>query len=171
MKVYQDLNIRGGREALQAFLTELDNTLAEGWNRDRDQEAKVLSGLYGRMYCYACSERPGRPQSQLWMRWDRDQGLTVSNILAAQHSSLTPDQYNSILADFFRVCAEPAAKRVATQHSFLGNPIFSSKSSCRHERRSCCVHFLALRTEEVSTPRTRSAGTSSSRPRIARGPP
>jgi hypothetical protein len=137
MKVYQELNIRGGREALQSFLAELDHTLAEGWTRDRDQEAQVLSGLYGRMYCYTCSDRPRRPPSQLWIVWNRDQSLKVSNILAAQYTLLNPDQYNAILADFFRVCVEPAAKRISAVTLELG------ESEVRIE------DFLSARTAQL----------------------
>ena len=44
----------------------------------------------------------------------------VSNILAQEFSSLTYDQYNSILFDFHETCAEPAAKDVGADLE-LGN--------------------------------------------------
>jgi hypothetical protein len=109
MKVYQDLTIRGSKQSLHEFISALDLHLIAGWTRRQEREAEVNMYATGKMYCFACTARAGRPESELWIATNRDGNLYVSNIVAKEHSSLSHDQYNSILADFDKKCIQPAA--------------------------------------------------------------
>jgi hypothetical protein len=110
MKVYQDLILRGNRQALDSFIAELDRHLTDGWTRKHAREAEVSKEAFGKMYCFACTAKVDRPACELWVATHSDGGLYVSNILADELSSLTYDQYNDILANFNEACIGPAAK-------------------------------------------------------------
>lgn len=109
MKVYRDLIIRGSREVLSEFVARVTEHLSGGWSRQYDREAEVNKAAFGRMYCFACTAKGTRPASELWLATNSDGSLYVSNILADEHSSLTYETYNGILADFYRICVEPDA--------------------------------------------------------------
>jgi len=110
MKVYQDLNIYGSRQALDAFIVRLDQCLADGWTRSEAREAEIgHSGAFGRMLCFLCAPEGMRPASELWIATHSDGSLYVSNIWAPEFRSLSYDQYNSILSEFYESCVKPAA--------------------------------------------------------------
>jgi hypothetical protein len=121
MKIYGDLVIRGSQQALKEFIAALEPRLTGGWTRHYKREAEVSKAALGRMYCFACTADGARPASELWVATRSDGSLYVSNILAQEFSSLTYDQYNLILSDFYERCAQPAAKAVGIAVE-LGNP-------------------------------------------------
>ena len=110
--MYGDLIVSGNRPALEKFIDVLEQKLTGGWTRHHAREAEVSKAALGRMYCFACTSDGVRPASELWIATHSDGSLYVSNILAQEFSSLTYDQYNAILFDFYETCAEPAAKTV-----------------------------------------------------------
>jgi hypothetical protein len=112
MKVYGELTVRGDGQALENFIVALEHHLTNGWSRYREREAEVKRAALGPMYCFACTARDSRPASELWMATHTEGYLYVSNILAQEFSSLTYDQYNAILSDFYHSCAKPAAENV-----------------------------------------------------------
>jgi hypothetical protein len=121
MKVYQDLTIRGRQQDLDQFVDTLEGRLTGGWFRRHDREAEVSSRALGKLYCYACTADRSRPESELWVATKTDGSMYVSNIWAREFSSLTYDQYNSILSNFYETCIRPAAK-LANVTIDLGNP-------------------------------------------------
>jgi hypothetical protein len=109
MKVYRDLLIRGGRQALGRFIVDLERRLADGWTRYYARESEVRSAALGTMYCFSCTPAGQRPASELWVATNPDGSLYVSNVLAKEYSSLTYDQYNAIVQEFHDSFALPAA--------------------------------------------------------------
>ena len=73
------------------------------------------------MYCFSCTAKSERPASELWIATHSDGSLYVSNILAQEFSSLSHDQYNAVLANFYGTCAKPAS-RIAGVDIELSNP-------------------------------------------------
>ena len=121
MKVYGDLIVRGDEKALKRFIVALEQRLTNGWSRYHEREAEVGRLALGSMYCFACKAQGSRPASELWLVTSSDGHLFVSNILAREFSSLTYDQYNAIISDFYRTCAKPAADSAQVSIE-LGNP-------------------------------------------------
>jgi hypothetical protein len=110
MKVYQDFVIRGTRPGPDRFINDLEQRLTDGWDRSHARESEVNRSVLGRMYCFSCTAAGVRPASELWMATRSDGALHVSNILPPEHSSLTYDQYNAILQEFYDRFARPAAQ-------------------------------------------------------------
>jgi hypothetical protein len=121
MKVYQDLVIRATQAALDRFITDLEQRLSDGWERYHARESEVRKAALGRMYCFSCTAADGRPASELWIATRPDGDLYVSNILAQERSSLTYDQYNALLREFYDRFARPAAQAVGAEVE-LGTP-------------------------------------------------
>jgi hypothetical protein len=121
MKVYGDLVVKGDGRALNNFIVALDQHLSNGWSRYREREAEVGRVALGPMYCFVCTAQGSRPASELWLATHSGGYLYVTNILAQEFSSLTYDQYNEILSDFYRACAKPAADGIPVSIK-LGNP-------------------------------------------------
>jgi hypothetical protein len=121
MKVYGDLTVQGDPASLENFVVVLERFLTNGWSRYREPEARVRRAALGPMYCFRCTARDSRPASELWMATDSDGNLYVSNIRAQDFPSLTYDQYNAVLADFYTHCAKPAADAAGVNID-LGNP-------------------------------------------------
>jgi hypothetical protein len=118
MKAYGNLVVRGSERALEDFIVALEKRHAGGWTRHHKREAEVSTAALGKMYCFACTADGARPACELWLRMHSDDSLDVSNILPQESPSLTYDQYNSVLSDFYRTCAEPAAKDVGVDVEF-----------------------------------------------------
>ena len=110
MKVYGDLIVKGDENSFESFIVALQQHLTNGWSRYREREQEVARVALGPMYCFACTSLGSRPASELWIATHSDGHLYVSNILAEELPSLTYDQYNAILSDFYHNCARPAAE-------------------------------------------------------------
>ncbi|MCC6589991.1 MAG: hypothetical protein IT168_25085 [Bryobacterales bacterium] len=115
MKVYGDLIVRGDPQMLAAFVSALDQHLTNGWSRHRERESEVQRAALGPMYCFRCTALYERPACELWLATNPDRHLYVSNILAQEFSSLTYDQYNQVLSDYYVHCVRPAAEISSVQ--------------------------------------------------------
>lgn len=109
MRVYGELWIRGGEQALSRFVAALEGGRRSGWSRRTEREAEVGNTGRGPLYCFQCLAGGSRPACELWMASGGAGELHVSNIAPSQGQSLSCDQYNSVLRDFYKNCAVPAA--------------------------------------------------------------
>jgi hypothetical protein len=121
MKVYQDLVFRGDPERLVDLISEIERRLSGGWERRFDLEKQVGRRALGPMYCFSCAATSTRPDAQLWIVTPSGGALRVSNVLSDSVPSLTYDQYNSILMEFYGEFADPAARRLGIAVE-LGRP-------------------------------------------------
>jgi hypothetical protein len=121
MKVYQDLVFRGDPERLVDLISEIERRLSGGWERRFDLEKQVGRRALGPMYCFSCAATSTRPDAQLWIVTQSGGALRVSNVLSDSVPSLTYDQYNSILMEFYGEFADPAARRLGIAVE-LGRP-------------------------------------------------
>jgi hypothetical protein len=112
MKVYQDLVFRGDPERLIDLISEIEHRLSAGWERRFDLEKQVGRRALGPMYCFSCTAVGARPDAQLWIITGSEGELRVSTILSNDGPSLTYDQYNSTLMEFYNEFANPAARRL-----------------------------------------------------------
>ncbi len=110
MKTYQDLVVRGNQQMLDRFIAVMEEYLTGGWTRNYRREAELSKVALGKMYCFTCTAQGTRPASDLWLATRSDGSLYVSNILAKEFSSLTYDQYNAILSDFYNTCVGISAQ-------------------------------------------------------------
>lgn len=112
MKVYQDLVFRGDPERLIDLISEIERRLSNGWERRFDLEKQVGRIGLGPMYCFSCAAAGARPDAQLWITAGSGGALRVSNIRSDNGPSLTYDQYNAILMEFYGEFADSAARHL-----------------------------------------------------------
>jgi hypothetical protein len=114
MKVFRELFIRGDSARLDAVAEDIGRSLTDGWTRDADAEAHMRSVAVGgrrKVYCFACPRRSRRPAATIFLL-NKDPGpLFVANIVPHEKHELSYEEYNTIMEDFFRLFAEPAAER------------------------------------------------------------
>ncbi|MDX2149725.1 MAG: hypothetical protein SFV54_03255 [Bryobacteraceae bacterium] len=106
MKVFADLVVRGGEQALSAFLDRMKGTCRDGWS----QKFESTTGVFGELYCFTCTRTCVRPHADVWLSQRHPNELRVTNVLSPEFKSLTYDQYNQILRDFLESCVKPAAR-------------------------------------------------------------
>jgi hypothetical protein len=123
MKVYQDLVFRGDPERLVDLISEIERRLSAGWERRFDLEKQVGRRALGPMYCFSCAATSTRPDAQLWIVTGSEGELRVSTILSNRGTSLTYDQYNAILTEFYSGFADPAARRLGIAVELSGPEI------------------------------------------------
>ncbi|MBI4902813.1 MAG: hypothetical protein HY820_04210 [Acidobacteria bacterium] len=150
MKVFQDLTVRGGRTALEAFLIAMEERLDGGWRRDLVREAETRSSML-RMRCYRCDAGANRGAISLWLSTHSDGHLYVSNILAEDRQPLSYDQYNAILQDFYARFALPAATSSGAVVE-LGKPDYQIDDFLSPAAASALREFSALANRSLLHP-------------------
>jgi hypothetical protein len=109
MKVFRELKIRGQQSQLDQLIRDISASAGSGWSRDTKQEQDVQRHTSTQdMYCFTCSASPQRKAGSLWLSAGPGE-LHVSNIVPRAVSSLSRDEYNAILLEFWRRFVEPMA--------------------------------------------------------------
>jgi len=118
----------------------IEKNLSNGWTRDLKREEEV--GGYGAapQYCFACDAANNRRAAHLWLSFSRDRSnLRVGNIVPRAQSSLSYDEYNLILNEFFHYFVEPEIDGVRLQASLSKADVtledFASPKTARLLRR------------------------------------
>jgi hypothetical protein len=104
--VYRELTVEGSEVTLEDFEKRLESNLGEGWSRDRDNEAR----LHDEQACFEHVDS----EHKVWDLWlARSAGkLWCSNIIRADGSRVSVEEYNVLLTDFYKRFV-----RFAAQHS------------------------------------------------------
>lgn len=121
MKVFQDLTLKGTPEKLKACISAIETRLSDGWTRSYRLEREAGLVDFDPMYCFSCSCRDRRPACDLWIATRSSTILYVSNIVPQDQSSLSHDQYNTVLREFLDRFARAAADSTGVEVE-LGNP-------------------------------------------------
>lgn len=119
MKEYRDLTLSGPRDVLIATVAEIEKKLNDGWQRNKQKEEEVRepAGLTPDqlLFCFSCSQADSRMAAILMLMSDRDDNLSLTNIVPDEFGQLTHDEFNYILDEFFRKYAEPAAAKTGAK--------------------------------------------------------
>src|ERR1700684_818908 len=109
MRVFQDLTMTGTSAELLAFAAAIESRLSNGWTRNTQREQEV--GRFGSSspsFCFACDARAERKAGDLWLSLSGNGNvLRVGNIVPSQQNSLSYDEYNHILNDFYNSFVQP----------------------------------------------------------------
>jgi hypothetical protein len=111
MKVFRELKIRGQQSQLDELIRDISASSGSGWKRDTNQEQYVNRATSGQdMYCFTCSALPRRKATSLWLCAEPGE-LHVTNIVPQGAGSLSRDEYNTILLEFWRRFVKPVESR------------------------------------------------------------
>lgn len=115
MKMYRELTFEGEWEQLEKYLANIEERLSDGWERDREIEARFEeSSLKGRLTgfaerAYRCAGTPELPPARLWIAMKNPLSLYVPNVTPIEPRDLSYDEYNAIVEMFYRAYALPPA--------------------------------------------------------------
>src|SRR5437867_1302481 len=100
MEVYRDLFIRGSADQIAAAVDEIDQSLADGWSRDRETEERMRTGVMFTRHpiCFACNVTPGRPAATVFLTERISGTLSVSNVVPKELEQLSYREYNVIVS-------------------------------------------------------------------------
>jgi hypothetical protein len=116
MKVFRELTIEGGPEALLDTLRYINESLSGGWRRNEAAESRMAPMPDNqRYYCFSCSETAGRPGAELWLYQKTPGEMLVTNIIPTSKRKLDYDEYNLIIREFHDRFLKPAALRAGTK--------------------------------------------------------
>jgi hypothetical protein len=116
MKVFREMKIKGSESVLMNVLAAIEKMLDRGWTRDYDRENKIDTIVLTPMYCFSCTESPGREAAALWLAWRGSDTLYIANIIPQKLDRLSFDQYNVIAEEFYARFVKPAAERLRLEH-------------------------------------------------------
>jgi len=118
MKIFRELRIRGPHEQLERLIDDITAAMGQAWKRDTGQEHDLRPQIARQeMFCFVCMASPQKRASELWLRltYAQPNELYVSNIVPREVSSLSHDEYNSVLLEFYdRFVSQAAAARGLT---------------------------------------------------------
>src|SRR5438445_22404 len=102
MHVFRDLHISGDPSKIPAFVASVENSLTDGWIRDRDAEerGKQRVGRNGHRFCFSCARMRERRAALLALSERAPGVLYVSNIVPTEGNQLSRGEYNHILEEF-----------------------------------------------------------------------
>ena len=113
MKVFRDLSIQGEPNQLAATLEAIEQSLTDGWARDRTTEGDVVGRAS--YFCFACSAKPNRPAAFLFLLQREQKLLKVTNIAPKEKHQLSHSEYNSLVEEFYQRFVQPAAEKVGVR--------------------------------------------------------
>ncbi len=109
MKIFGKLNIHGKAEELDRFPDQIDSKLSDGWTRNQSGENRLRQMDDARYYGFTCTKREARQEADLWLLRTASTDMSVVNIVPTTSGSLSIDEYNSLLEEFYEKFAEPTA--------------------------------------------------------------
>ena len=112
MSGFNDLELFGTREALDALVTSMEASLTNGWKRDKSGEEQISSAAGLDYCCFTCDKCGSREAAGLFLLPDLGRNcLEVVNIVPQQMGQLSCDQYNRILDEFHLRFVKPLARK------------------------------------------------------------
>lgn len=109
MKIFRELRIRGPHTHLAKLMEYITTQLTSDWCREIEDEASVRRQVSSELFCFQRSTSADRPGALLWIAYHDPTELYVSNVVPSEAGSLTYDEYNSIVEEFYRIFVLPAA--------------------------------------------------------------
>src|SRR5438132_760192 len=100
MAKFPRLCISGAPQRLLDAVNEIEESLADGWTRDKEKE-KELACDGGEYYWFSCSEKDWRPAADLVFLRDKPDRISVSNVMPRKDGRLTLGTCNAIVEEFF----------------------------------------------------------------------
>jgi hypothetical protein len=121
MKVFQDLEIKGSASKLLQLVAAVEQDLRDGWTLKHEQGI-LASTSANREFCFACTATAQRKAAELWLVLRQDKTvLRVGNIVPREQRSLSYDEYNQILREFYHEFVKPQVDRLSL-HATLSRP-------------------------------------------------
>jgi hypothetical protein len=115
MKDYREMTISGPQDLLVATVAEIEKSLNDGWERNRQTEEKSRpqAGLSSDAlcFCFTCAPNACRRGALLVLMSNRDGNLWLSNIVPNEMGRLTYDEFNYIFEEFLQKFAKSAAAK------------------------------------------------------------
>lgn len=94
MDVYRELEIRGERSTVEAFMSAVSAGVGSGWADDHDSDDAWD-------YRFTYSDGSGRPSAKVYLKYREDSTvLYATNVIPQDRQSLEVDEYNAILEEF-----------------------------------------------------------------------
>ena len=125
MKTFRDLYIYLNGISSNDFLDKLENELKAPWIRGRDKESREIA--VDKSICFEAQEGSSVSPSELFIFQKDNDTLWVSNIVPTGKGSLTYDQYNFALENFYENIVTPAIEDISTTAELTSDQISVSK--------------------------------------------
>ena len=116
MQVFRDLNVLIPEAKASDFFDRLEKMLDDGWSRDLESEGRARQFSEPNFRYFRCSSGPRRESAMLAMYKGESDEWYVSNIVPAEKSRLSHDEYNSILEEFFEKYIKPVSTELGFTH-------------------------------------------------------
>ncbi len=126
MKTFRDLYIYLNGISSNDFLDKLENELKAPWIRGRDKE-KNREIAVDKSICFEAQEGSSVSPSELFIFQKDNDTLWVSNIIPTGSGSLTYDQYNFALENFYENIVTPAIEGISTTAELTSDQISIGK--------------------------------------------
>lgn len=110
MRTFRDLKLIGSADEQEKIIDRVEQSLRDGWTRDRGKEAEFASSHKLKYKIFICSKSASRPAAGLFFVADQNGYLYVCNIVPQELGSLGVDKYNALLNEFQIKFVEPAVK-------------------------------------------------------------
>lgn len=101
MKVFRDLYLYLPQEQTDKFFDELKGILNENWSREIASEEKLAQETGDNFYYFSCVKTDVLEPALIAFARKDQQIVYIANIVPREIGSLTKDQYNTILIEFY----------------------------------------------------------------------
>jgi len=174
MRIFRDLYIRGSREKIHALMEVVEQSLDEGWRRNRSlEEAFRQYNVWKEpVYCFSCIQQGARPSATVFLVEKQPNLFYASNVTPKVTHQLSYDEYNAILDEFCERYVRPTAAKAgltveltstqaeleqwlsqaaAAKLRFFAAEASKGTGSSRTEDRRCWNEFLLAAHAEKSS--------------------
>lgn len=122
MKFKKELTLRGELKDLSDFLKRVENSLGNGWKRDRQvEERRGWRDPWG-PYCFSCTAKADRPAAGLWVYPRSYSEFYVSDVIPLEKHYLEEEEKNNLLEDFARELLLQAPGNVEIKTEMVQQP-------------------------------------------------
>jgi hypothetical protein len=117
VQVFSEMTIHGDLKSLIATGETIRGSLTDGWEQDREAEEHMnsLGSMNREVFCFKCSKKGNRPAATLFLIQKDETTFYVVNIIPEAQHSLSFEEYNGILREFYDKFVIPACKANNTQ--------------------------------------------------------
>jgi hypothetical protein len=115
MLVFQDLILRGRKDALTEIRKALLNQVNARWSHSKDRENEISASCSGNDVIVFAREKGEGIEAVGLLLWSREDGYEVTNIVPRDIRELDFEGYNAALQDFVASVAEPASRMAGFQ--------------------------------------------------------
>ena len=139
MKRFRELTIQLEQKCMNRFVQLLCSDFNSLWSRDLDREKEIEYMGDTTTYCFKRAADESLPAAALSIYPISDSSWRVPNVVPQEFGKLSYDEYNGVLAEFYRLYVEPVARLEGvlaqlTSDEVSDSEILGGENAARHLR-------------------------------------